>query len=232
MKEYYLNLEIKKKLYKLISVVTELLDKNKIKYWTTGGTLLGQVRHRDLIPWDDDLDIDVPKTSRNIKKLEGLKKQLSKHNLEIIKSFFGYKIFYSDGDSIKRNLWSEHKAAFKRQNPSIKGRANISKYASKTYKRSKKPVYYDWKYPFLDIFLIASKGDKLYYPLENWQNCFYNKTDIEPLKKHKFGKLSLKRVKNPNTYLDSCYGKNWKTNGLISYDHKNEKFINPIKIKL
>ena len=41
MKEYYLDVEVKKKLYKLIGVVTDLLDKKKVKYWTTGGTLLG-----------------------------------------------------------------------------------------------------------------------------------------------------------------------------------------------
>lgn len=232
MSKYYMNDELKKKLYDLISIVTTILDKKQIKYWITGGTLLGQVRHNGLIPWDDDIDIDVPNTKENNKKLKGLSNTLKKYNLGLVKSFFGYKIFYLDGDVIKRNLWREHKQKFKKNNPSVKGRANISKYASKTYKKSKKPLYYKWKYPFLDIFMINTKKDKLIYPDNNWEKCYYDTGDIEPIKKHKFGKLSLKRVNNPNKYLDSCYGKKWKTEGLINYDHKNEKMIKPIKIKL
>lgn len=52
--------EIRAKQLELVAYIVDVCEKNELNYYMTGGTLLGAVRHKGYIPWDDDIDLTIP----------------------------------------------------------------------------------------------------------------------------------------------------------------------------
>ncbi|CAF0989700.1 unnamed protein product [Adineta steineri] len=50
----------------LLTIIDRLCRQHNITYFIYEGTLLGSIRHHDIIPWDDDVDIMVPYQQREI----------------------------------------------------------------------------------------------------------------------------------------------------------------------
>lgn len=106
----------------MLNEINKICQNNNIDYWLDSGTLLGAIRHKGFIPWDDDCDICMPRNdyekfieiakrnlpngmiceSKDIEKIEGKNtyqryKFTRIYYLDHFKSYSKYWNKYSDG---------------------------------------------------------------------------------------------------------------------------------------
>lgn len=88
---------------KVLEIADYIFKKNNITYWLSFGTLIGAIRHKGFIPWDDDVDtclmwddyMKIPELFKDItKKYPDLYLSYGRHSYEIIR--LSYKNFDVD----------------------------------------------------------------------------------------------------------------------------------------
>lgn len=187
-------------LYHEMKIFDHVCHNNNMNYWADGGTLLGAIRHTGLIPWDDDLDVQLAPGDEGILETEEVTKQFHESGFELRPIWFGYKLCPRELPSFGR-LFRE-----------------------KAFTGESWLGTYPW--PFLDISLAtydsAIAGKIIYRSdvAQGWYPNFYF-WDIElfPLKRARFGPIEINVPQNPYPYLTRVYGSDWNEYALEGLDH-------------
>ncbi len=67
--------ELQTKLLEMLVTFHKLCVDNGLRYYAVGGTALGAMRHHGFIPWDDDLDVGMPRA--DYEKLKRLTREIN-----------------------------------------------------------------------------------------------------------------------------------------------------------
>lgn len=83
--------EIQKRLLLMAVEFHNILGNHQIPYYMLGGTMLGAIRHKGFIPWDDDMDFGVPR--EHYDTAIGILEQELPPNLKVLKARDGEALY-------------------------------------------------------------------------------------------------------------------------------------------
>lgn len=140
--------EMQRKLLPMLSWYHEFCVQNNLEYYLLGGTMLGAARHEGFIPWDDDIDVGLPRNDyeRFLKLTKN--KKFNNYIVEGIdtpeKDFcYGYAKVYDTSTTLIENTKYQIKRGVYIDVFPLDGVANEKDEIEKVFK----PIY--WRYQLL-----------------------------------------------------------------------------------
>lgn len=91
-----------------LKALVRICEKNNLRYYLIGGSLIGVLRHKGFIPWDDDIDVGLPRADYN-RFVKIAKQYLPEHmDIKTMSSDPNFKCYYTRLINNKKKIYWEH----------------------------------------------------------------------------------------------------------------------------
>jgi hypothetical protein len=215
------------RLYKLLAETCRVLREHKIKYWAVAGTVLGAIRHGGMIPWDDDLDLAIPKRDVNKLLSKSFRARLSRNNLQLVPPRLSYRRTLLHKNTKRRF------ALYKIYDKSVpRGRTwrkvpepFVDIFVAVTEKAPRQPRHRTRRRGLASgkrrVFLTVASTKYVHRPMKRLKGHVWRKEDF-PCKQIAFGpatpsvpRPTLPVPRHARRYLRNAYSPSWNKEALI-----------------
>jgi hypothetical protein len=187
----------------LLSMLKELTNCIKGKWFLSDGGLLGIIRENKLIEWDDDLDIYLlPDSYIDMDKL-------SKTSLNYYDYYCCGKIYRNNNEKFTKSTWNEYCSYLRSsrfKNKKI-NRCELYKVAKPSYNENKKEIKFT--FPFIDILQLKKENDLYKVNGNCFDEVYYTNDEVDNLKYYNLNNIDIFIPNNSHNILKRLYGENY-----------------------
>jgi len=184
---------------KVLEATINTLNSNNIEYYLDFGTLIGAVREKAFIPWDDDMDISLVNED-DYQKIPQLLKEIKDSGFRTYLLSFSHTIEKRKAAALRRNTKAK-----------VNGISFTDINSTRVAKIRNNKVYkFGRGGSTLDIFCKYEKDNELHWMAQGKTHAVSADLLKDGLEEIDFYHLKCKIPKNFDAYLSSMYG-DWKT---------------------